>query len=153
VEYGQLFTQGELGSPITRRFYLGGPDSHRGFGYDRLAPQVPSGQPGVALPVGGDKMVLAQAELRSDLWRFGGNWLAMALFLDAGDATASGDKLDVTQLHYATGGGLRIKTALGVLRTDLGVRLNRLAAAQPDGASNPDPGHPVAFHVSFGQAF
>jgi outer membrane protein assembly factor BamA len=154
VEYGQLFTQGELGSPITRRFYLGGPDSHRGFSYDRLAPQVRSEQPRVAaLPIGGDKMVLAQAELRSDLVPFGGNWLAMALFLDAGDATASNDKLDVTQLHYAAGGGLRLKTALGVLRTDLGVRLNRLTAMQPDGASNPDPGCRLAFHISFGQAF
>jgi translocation and assembly module TamA len=153
VEYGQMFTQGDLGSPITRRFFLGGPDSHRGFSYDRLAPQVPSGQAGVApLPVGGDQMLLAQAELRSDLVRFAGSWLAMALFVDAGDATAA-NKLDVTQLHYATGGGLRLKTALGVLRTDLGVRLNRLASAQPDGVANPDPGQRLAFHVSFGQAF
>jgi outer membrane translocation and assembly module TamA len=76
----------------------------------------------------------------------------MALFVDAGDVAAA-NKLDITQLHYATGGGLRVKTALGVLRTDLGVRLNRLAAAQPDGAANPDPGQRLAFHVSFGQAF
>jgi translocation and assembly module TamA len=153
VQYGQLFKQGELASPITRRFYLGGPDSHRGFSYDRLSPQVPSGQAGVAaLPIGGDQMVLAQAELRSDLVRFGANWLAMALFLDAGDVAAA-NQLDVAQLHYATGGGLRVKTALGVLRTDLGVRLNRLTPAQSDGAPNPDPGQRLAFHVSFGQAF
>jgi outer membrane protein assembly factor BamA len=152
VAYGQLFSQGELGSPITRRFFLGGPDSHRGFSYDRLAPQVAS-RPGVAaVPVGGDQMVLAQAELRSDLLQIAGSWVAMALFVDAGDATAA-NKLDVTQLHYATGAGLRVKTALGVLRTDLGVRLNRLASAQPDGAANPDPGQRLAVHVSFGQAF
>ena len=40
--FGQMFVQGDLGSPITRRFYMGGPDSHRGFNYNRLSLQVPS---------------------------------------------------------------------------------------------------------------
>src|SRR5262249_10342065 len=51
--FGQLFSQGSLGSPTTRRFYLGGSSTQRGFNYDRLSPQVPSGQKGVLpIPIG-----------------------------------------------------------------------------------------------------
>jgi translocation and assembly module TamA len=148
AEYGHLFTQGDVGSPITRRFRLGGPTTHRGFTYDRLSPQVGTS----ALPVGGDQMVLLQAELRSDLLEAASYGVSMAVFVDAGDVTAA-DKLDMTRLHCATGGGLRLKTVLGTLRADVGVRLNRLAAMESDGAANPDPGQRVAFHVSFGEAF
>jgi translocation and assembly module TamA len=38
--FGQLWVQGDTGSPVTQRFYLGGPGSHRGFGYNRLSYQV-----------------------------------------------------------------------------------------------------------------
>src|SRR5439155_23224063 len=84
--FGQLFTQGDLGSPVTRRYFLGGPASHRGFNYNRMSVQVPSGIPGVpALPIGGDQMVLMQGEIRVDLLRLAGQWLAVAAFFDAGD--------------------------------------------------------------------
>lgn len=43
--FGHIFVQGDLGSPITQRFYLGGPNSHRGFTYNRLSYQVCSGTP------------------------------------------------------------------------------------------------------------
>ncbi len=43
VQFGQIFTQGDLGSPITQRFYLGGPNSHRGFSFNRLSYQMCSG--------------------------------------------------------------------------------------------------------------
>src|SRR5262249_30668899 len=120
AEYGRLFNQGDNGSPITRRFRLGGPASHRGFSSDRLSPQV------AALPVGGDEMVLLSGELRADLVEARGYGLSLAAFVDAGDVTAA-DKLQMARLHCATGGGVRLKTLLGTLRADVGVRLNRLA--------------------------
>lgn len=43
VQFGQIFVQGDLGSPITQRFYLGGPNSHRGFSFNRLSYQMCSG--------------------------------------------------------------------------------------------------------------
>jgi outer membrane protein assembly factor BamA len=168
AQFGQLWPEGALGSPITRRFYLGGPNSHRGFNYDRLSPQVPSGLPGVPpIPIGGDQMFLAQTELRVDLVRLYGSWLSTAAFLDAGDVSAPRcgppacpaataalpAAFDFWDLHYAVGGGLRYKTLLGTLRFDVGVRLNRTTAFQPDGAPNPDPGQRVAFHLSLGEAF
>ncbi len=166
VQFGQIFTQGDLGSPVTRRFYLGGPSSHRGFNYNRLSRQVPSGIPGVQpIPIGGDQMLLAQAELRVNLFSIADNWVSLAAFLDAGDVSAPSCSTDqcralyrnssvqLTNLHYAAGGGVRFKTLIGTLRFDVGVRLNRLDAMEADGTPNPDPGQRVAYHVSVGEAF
>ena len=89
TEFGQLFSQGAYGSPTTRRFYLGGPESHRGFNFNRLSLQIPSGTPGnPALPIGGDEMFLTQLELRVRAVRLYGSWLEVAAFLDAGDVAA-----------------------------------------------------------------
>jgi hypothetical protein len=165
--FGQLFTQDELGSPITRRFYLGGSNSQRGFNYDRLSPQVPSGKPGdSAIPIGGDQMVLVSAELRAEVVRIGGRWLVLVAFVDGGDVggpscggasscrrVSARSTVDWGDLHWAAGGGLRYRTVIGSVRADLGVRLNRLAAVEPDGARNPDPGQRFAFHLSLGEAF
>lgn len=154
AQYGYTFVHGDLGSPTTRRFYLGGPNSHRGFSFNRLSPQVPSGVAGVApLPIGGDLMFLGQVELRVDVVEVAKNWLAFAAFFDAGDVPDPGRALDFTNLHLAAGGGLRLKTAIGNIRFDLGVRLNRLSPTEADGTSNPDPGQRFAFHVSVGEAF
>ena len=167
TEIGHIFVQGDLGSPITDRFYLGGPDSHRGFNFNRLSRQVPSGITGVsAIPIGGDEMFLGQLEVRVNVARVLGGWLSTALFLDAGDVAEpsckptctsltgpSAERIDFARLHWATGGGVRYRTIIGTIRADLGVRLNRLAATEPDGLPNPDPGDRFAFHLSVGEAF
>jgi translocation and assembly module TamA len=110
VQFGQIFTQGELGSPITQRLYLGGPNSHRGFSYNRLSHQVCSARAeesilptkvscldlynnpdlldGRSLPIGGDQMLLAQLETRVNLFKLFGQWFSMAAFADAGDVAA-----------------------------------------------------------------
>ena len=111
-----------------------GPDTHRGFNYNRLSLQIPSGLQGSpALPVGGDEMFLTQVELRvravarcsAPGWRLAG-------FVDAGDVAAPTGlpliALDLARLHYAIGGGLRYKTLIGTIRADVGVRLNRSSA-------------------------
>ncbi len=119
--FGQMFSQGDeeedLGSPITQRFYLGGPNSHRGFTYNRLSYQVCSGVSAnldnsyydgapiakkqfcnghgllvdnllTRIPVGGDQMLLGQLELRVGLFKLAGNWLSLVAFSDAGDVAA-----------------------------------------------------------------
>jgi translocation and assembly module TamA len=161
VTAGRVLSQD---SPITRRYYLGGADSHRGFGYNRLSPQVPCVQPTTVMtsvncanvppvPVGGNTMLLASFEVRADVYKLKGNWLGVAAFVDAGDVPDAEHGLDLTQLHIAVGPGLRYRTVIGVLRADLGIRLNRLAAQQADGRPNPDPGDRFAFHISIGEAF
>jgi translocation and assembly module TamA len=158
TRFGQIFAQGRNGSPTTRRFYLGGPQSFRGFNFDRLSPQIASGVAGTpALPIGGDQMFLTSLELRVRAVRLFGSWLEVAGFCDAGDVAApSGqpfDYIDLGELNVAVGGGLRYKTAVGTVRFDVGVRLNRLSAFERDGRPNADPGQPVAFHLSIGEPF
>src|SRR5262249_44537002 len=51
--FGWLGTYHGDQSPITRRYELGGPSSHRGFGFGRLSPQVLDNQ-GHLIPIGGD---------------------------------------------------------------------------------------------------
>jgi outer membrane protein assembly factor BamA len=179
MQYGRVWSQGDLGSPITRRLYLGGPNSHRGFNYNRLSYQIPSGQQNVPpLPIGGDEMVLIQGELRVRIVKISGNWFGLVAFADGGDVamprcrrvdesgagrgatTMPGDcppglatalqRIDFSQLHWAVGGGLRYNTVIGTIRLDVGVRLNRLEdAALP----TPDPGQRIAYHLSVGEAF
>ena len=150
--YGAIFA-GDSSSPITRRFYAGGSDSHRGFGYERLSPQVPSTSLGIGIPVGGDRQLLLQAELRANLFRIAGNWVGLAFFVDAGDVPQRDRDIDLAQLYIAVGPGLRYHTPIGVLRFDLGIRLNRLSPFQPDGRQNADPGDRFAWHINIGEAF
>ena len=158
TEFGQISSHGDLGSPTTRRLYLGGPDSHRGFNFGRLSPQIPSGMLGApALPIGGDESFLTQIEVRVRAVRILGYWMQVAAFVDAGDVSSPngtrGDHLDLGRLNYAAGAGLRFATIIGTLRADVGVRLNRLSATESDGTLNPDPNTPVAFHLSIGEPF
>ncbi len=176
AQFGQMFVQGDLGSPITRRFYLGGPDSHRGFNYNRLSLQVPSGISGVPpLPIGGDQLFLAQAEVRVQILRLFGYWVEGAAFADGGDVAApscqgpssspaaaaachavvggSTTHIDFSDLHWAVGFGLRYKTIVGTIRGDLGIRLNRLSPFEANGVPNPDPGSRFALHISIGEPF
>jgi outer membrane protein assembly factor BamA len=157
TEFGQIWTQGGLGAPTTRRFYLGGPDTQRGFGYGRLSPQIPSQVAGEhALPMGGDEMFLTQIELRVRAVRVWKAWLEVAAFVDAGDVAqpfGKFDHVDLSQLNVAVGGGLRYKTVLGTIRADIAGRVNRLTDFQPDGRPNPDPHQPVAFQLSIGEPF
>jgi translocation and assembly module TamA len=173
VQFGQIWTQGDLGSPITRRLYLGGPDSHRGFNYDRLSYQVPSNSKGVPpIPIGGDQSFLVQGEFRVRIYKLFGNWLGAVAFADGGDValphchggnctvtTPSGTNplmgalthIDFSELHWAVGGGLRYATVIGTVRFDVGVRLNRLQNTPT--LPTPDPGERVVYHISVGEAF
>jgi outer membrane protein assembly factor BamA len=150
LQFGQMVSQGD--SPITRRFYLGGPTSHRGFSYNRLAPQVIDTTTGARIPIGGEQMFLVQAEVRAQLVQVYGQWIAVVMFADGGDVVGSGS-VDIANLHWAMGGGVRLKTSIGSFRVDIAGRLNRTAPFEADGRPNPDPGQNVAYHFSFGEAF
>jgi translocation and assembly module TamA len=134
-------------SPITRRFALGGPSSHRGFGFGRLAPQATDNQ-GRRIPVGGNGAVLFSGDLRIDVTKIGGAWLGVVPFFDAGDVTGTFSRLSLGNLNYATGVSLEYTTPVGIVRGGLGIRLNRL-----DGPDVADPGVRYAFHITIGDAF
>jgi outer membrane protein assembly factor BamA len=155
---GWLWPMGEDGaatdSPVTRRYALGGPASHRGFSFGRLAPQQADND-GDLIPVGGDGQVLFSAEARVNVVRLSGNWLGLTPFLDAGDVTPRFDQLDLGNLHYATGLDLDYATIIGIVRAGFGIRLNRVSGTVVPGQSpaNPDPGQRWAVHLTLGEAF
>jgi outer membrane protein assembly factor BamA len=146
VMVGWLKPYGGEESPVTRRYQLGGPSSHRGFSFGRLAPFATDTQ-GRQVPVGGDGEVLFSAEVRIDVTKISGNWLGVVPFLDAGDVTTRFGGLGLGNLHYASGVSLVYETPIGAVRAGIGVRLNRM------GGDNPDPNDRLAFHITLGEAF
>lgn len=143
---GWLKPYGGEESPVTRRYQLGGPSSHRGFSFGRLAPFAIDNE-GRRVPIGGDGEVLFSAELRVDVTKISGYWLGLVPFVDAGDVTTRWSGLDLGNLHYASGASLVYETPIGAVRAGVGVRLNRM------GGDNPDPNDRIAFHITIGEAF
>jgi len=140
---GMLLT-GKL--PISQRYFAGGANSHRGFAQRRLSPTA-SAAGESTVPIGGEALLETGAEARYELMKVKGQWLELAVFLDGGDVTMQPSDLDVTNLHWAAGGGIRYRTFVGPLRFDVGYRLNRT------GANEPSPGSRWAFHFTFGESF
>lgn len=121
--------------PIVATFTSGGPSFMRGYYTRQLAPQIaycpPRGtQPGVCpaygpsdvqyVPVGGAGLVDGSLELRFPI----AGQLGGATFLDFGNVTmTAADALNLANLQYALGVGIRYKTVFGPLRLDVATRL------------------------------
>lgn len=145
VRYGtQVLGLSPLPSP--QRYYGGGPDGNRGFGRRRLSPMALT-KDGDEVPVGGQVLFETSFEVRADLFEAWGQLVGAVAFVDAGDVVLEQDELDFLNLNVAVGPGLRVTTPVGVVRLDVGIRVNRL------GPPNPDPNSPVAVHFSLGEAF
>ncbi|HYS80867.1 MAG TPA: BamA/TamA family outer membrane protein, partial [Anaeromyxobacteraceae bacterium] len=174
--------------PIIARFTSGGPNLMRGYynrqlspvlGYCPLTPAAP-GKPAACdpnnfqyLPVGGAGLIDGSIELRFPI----AGELGGATFLDFGDVRVkAADALNVSNLQYAVGAGIRYKTVFGPLRVDLAarlpstsgqpgvevLRLQSAAGCDPkattcrsdlvsDNRFHHDP--IVSFHLSIGEAF
>jgi translocation and assembly module TamA len=117
---------------LDKRFYAGGGGSVRGYTYQSIGPRDAANR-----PLGGASLVEASVEWRQRLTR---SW-AVAGFLDAGSVGEEA-KPDFSALRAGTGLGLRYLTAIGPIRFDVGLPLDR----QKD-----DPS--FAIYIGFGQAF
>ena len=130
-------------SPIVNRFFSGGAGSNRGFGSRQLSPLLPlANQPltpttaagsiasgigvpaqsmGNVVPIGGNGLLDASFEVR---WTFARDWV-VAFFVDAGFVSYGGFSLnDLSTTQVAVGIGFRYRTPIGLLRVDLGYRLD-----------------------------
>jgi outer membrane protein insertion porin family/translocation and assembly module TamA len=128
--------------PFAKKYFLGGASSIRGWGRYEVSPLSESG-----LPIGGNAMLAFSSEVRVGLaGRAGG-----VAFLDAGNVWPERVSLDVRDLRYAVGTGLRYQTPVGPLRLDFGYQLNPAATLLTRS------GQPVnrrwRIHFSVGQAF
>lgn len=108
-EAGQVFARDEVSVPDTLLFRVGGDESVRGYAYRSLG-VITDG-----VVTGGRVMFTSSVEVaRPILARLPALW--GAVFVDAGDAASSADKLD-PRVGY--GVGLRYRSPVGPLRLDI----------------------------------
>jgi outer membrane protein assembly complex protein YaeT len=129
----------EVNVPFSKRYFLGGSTSVRGWDRFEIGP-LSSG-----LPIGGDSMLALSAELRTPLH---GNFGAV-FFVDAGNVWAGPSDFNLSDLRYAVGPGLRYPTAVGPIRVDFGWQLNPIPGLLVNGKE----GRRWRIHFSIGQAF
>lgn len=115
----------------SRRLYSGGGGSVRGYGYQKLGPQDPNGD-----PIGGRSLNEASVEVR---YRFG--TYGVVGFVDAGQSYAATTP-QFSDIRFGVGVGGRFYTNFGPVRLDLATPINR----------RPGEGR-INIYVSIGQAF
>ncbi len=118
--------------PLDKRFYSGGGGSVRGYAFQSIGPRDAQNR-----PLGGSSVVEGSVEIRQ---RVSGA-IGMVGFLDAGSVGTS-EVPDLSDLRLGAGLGLRYGTAIGPLRLDVGLPLNR----QPGDSR-------YGVYVGLGQAF
>jgi outer membrane protein insertion porin family len=133
VEAGYGFGWGDDELPLFERFYLGGPNTIRGFKFRKVSPKDQAG-----VRIGGDTELLGNAEYIIPLPLN----IRVAGFFDVGNVYGFGVKFDPTDLRYAAGAGVRWLSPFGPIRIDYGVNLDR--------RTGEDFG---AFHFSVGSPF
>lgn len=114
-ERNRLLLRGELGGvmsdevdqlPASQRFFTGGDQSVRGFGYQSISPRDEEGR-----RIGGRYLVVGTAEVDR---RIRGQWYG-AVFLDSGNAMNSLGE----ELKRSAGVGIRWASPIGMVRVDL----------------------------------
>ncbi|MEO0608414.1 MAG: BamA/TamA family outer membrane protein [Pseudomonadota bacterium] len=132
VRSGFVFGAALSDLPVSRRFFAGGGGSARGFEYQSVGPREADGT-----PTGGRGLLEVSSELR---WRRD-KPLGFVVFLDG--ASVSADQgVEVSDMRYSAGLGVRYDTLVGPIRFDLATPID------PD-----DGDDPVQVYVSIGQAF
>jgi outer membrane protein assembly complex protein YaeT len=126
--------------PFSKKFFLGGATTIRGWGRYEVSPLAGG------VPVGGDSMFLFSEEIRAAIrGKFG-----VVLFLDTGNVWADSGGIRLDDLRYAVGPGLRYQTPIGPIRLDFGWQLNPIDGLIVNGSLQ---NRRWRLHFSIGQAF
>jgi outer membrane protein insertion porin family len=137
------FARGDAGVqlPASERFFAGGDTTVRGFALDQLGtPEVIDAD---GFPVGGNGVIILNAELRVPVMRF----LGVVGFVDSGNVFKQTTDIALGQLRATTGFGVRVQSPVGPIRVDVGFKLDRQEIT-------PGRLEPLnAWHISLGQAF
>jgi outer membrane protein insertion porin family/translocation and assembly module TamA len=135
------FGQDQITVPLSKKYFLGGATSIRGWGRYEVSPLSGSG-----LPIGGDSMLAFSEEIRAALrGKLGG-----VLFLDGGNVWADSGGFSLGDLRYAIGPGLRYATPIGPIRLDVGYQINPIDGLLVNGEPQR---RRWRLHFSIGQAY
>lgn len=130
---GEIFgAANAFGVPPDQRFYAGGSGTVRGFRYQSIGPQFAN-----ARPIGATAVSAGSVEFRQ---RIGQSFGAVG-FLDVGQVSTRGAPF-TSNWHAGAGVGVRYYTAIGPIRVDVAVPLNR----EPHGDK-------FELYIGIGQAF
>ena len=127
--------------PFYKRYFVGGSSSVRGWGRYQVSPLTPAGE-----PIGGRTMMEVSTEARFGIR----GKLGAVLFVDGGNAWEGPWEVQLSELRWAAGPGLRYDTPIGPVRVDLGIQLNPIEGLVIEG--NPET-RKWRVHFSIGQAF
>lgn len=134
---------------LFRAFYSGGPNSNRGYPYQRVGPQgaigflLPEGEdcsdpsppPTCVRPLGGFSLWETSVELR---YRAFESW-SFVLFADASDVSYKLHHIAFTEPHVSVGPGVRYLSPVGPIRVDLGFRVPGLQKLEEVATNSDEP--------------
>jgi outer membrane protein assembly complex protein YaeT len=143
LRVGSIDGFGDLESsvPFYKRYFLGGASSVRGWGRFEVSPLS-----GFGFPIGGHTMLEGASEIRFPVW----GKLGAVAFLDYGSVWARSWNIDLGDIRYAVGPGLRYQTPIGPARVDVGYQVNPIDGLLVNG--EPEKRR-WRLHFSIGQAF
>ena len=117
--------------PVDRRLFLGGDKSVRGFDIDQIG-----------FPKGGVIAFSSQNEMRVPL-----RYIDLAGFIDMGGVGDSVASFDLSEIRVGFGGGVRVMSPIGLIRTDIGFHRNRAGEIPKSLYAR------TFFYLGLGQAF
>ncbi len=127
--------------PFFKRYFLGGSTNLRGWGRFEVSPLSGEGN-----PIGGHSFANFSTEVRFPIF---GDFGAV-LFLDGGNVWTNPWDLNLNDLRYDVGPGLRYNTKIGPVRLDVGWQLNPIPGLLVNGEEQK---RALRVHFSIGQAF
>jgi outer membrane protein assembly complex protein YaeT len=141
VRSGTLAGADSAQIPFYKRYFVGGSSSVRGWGRYQVSPLSPAGE-----PVGGRTMMDLSTEARFGIR----GKLSGVLFVDGGNVWTEPWDVQLNDLRWAAGPGLRYDTPIGPMRVDVGVQLNPIDGLVIEGTPEK---RKWRVHFSIGQAF
>ncbi len=141
VQFGTIDAAQESDIPFSRRYFLGGAETLRGWGRFEVSPLSPSGA-----PIGGRSIAVANGEMRFPVLRA----VSGVAFVDAGNVWAQSWELHLGSLRSNVGIGARVASPFGLVRVDAGYQLTPIQNLRIDGQPQD---RRWRVHVSLGHVF
>jgi outer membrane protein assembly complex protein YaeT len=127
--------------PFYKRYFVGGSSSVRGWGRYQVSPLSRAG-----MPIGGRTMMEMSTEARFGIR----GKLSGVAFIDGGNVWREPWDVQLSDLRWAAGPGIRYETPIGPVRVDFGVQLNPIDGLVIEGNAEK---RKWRVHFSIGQAF